>query len=102
MGSLEVLQRQPWAQRALRLMSSTWTCRSYGDATAFLELLRGRCDAVLEPEGHLWDFAALKILVEQAGGRFTTVLGQDTAAGGSSLATNGLLHDEILRWIRGA
>ena len=101
-GSLEVLERQPWAKRALGLISATWTCRSFGDSTSYLDLLRGRCDAVIEPEANLWDLAPLKILVEEAGGRFTNLLGEDTAAGGSALATNGRLHDEILRWIRGA
>lgn len=100
-GSLEVLSRQPWGKHALSLMSSTWACRSYGDSTSYLELIRGRCDAVIEPEASLWDLAALKILVEEAGGRFTNLQGQDTAAGGSALATNGRLHDEILRWIHG-
>jgi histidinol-phosphatase len=100
-GSLEVLERQPWGNRVLGLMNATWTCRSYGDSTSYLELLRGRCDAVIEPEANLWDLAALKILVEEAGGRFTDLQGRDTAAGGSALATNGRLHGDILRWIRG-
>lgn len=101
-GSLEILERQPWADRTLSLMSSCWTCRSYGDAPSYLELMRGRCDAVIEPEGNLWDFAALKILVEEAGGKFTDIKGNDTADGGSVLATNGLLHDEILEKLHGA
>ena len=101
-GSLEVLQRQPWGKCAVGLMGATWHCRSHGESTAYLELMRGRCDAVIEPEASLWDLAALKVLVEEAGGRFTNLLGEDTAAGGSALATNGHLHDDILRWIRGA
>jgi histidinol-phosphatase len=101
MGSLEVLDRQPWRKHALGLMGATWHCRSHGESTGYLELMRGRCDAVIEPEASLWDLAALKILVEEAGGKFTSLQGQDTAAGGSALATNGLLHDEILRGLRG-
>lgn len=100
-GSLEVLERQPWAPRVLNMMSTCWTCRSYGDAPSYLELMRGKCDAVIEPEGNLWDFAALKILVEEAGGKFTDIHGKDTADGGSVLATNGLMHDEILEKLHG-
>lgn len=100
-GSLEILERQPWADRALSLMSTCWTCRSYGDAPSYLELMSGRCDAVIEPEGNLWDFAALKILVEESGGKFTDIRGNDTADGGSVLATNGLIHDEILKKLHG-
>ena len=37
-----------------------------------------------------WDLAAIKIIVEEAGGRFTDFTGQPTAFGGSAIASNGL------------
>ena len=42
------------------------------------------------------DLAPLLVIVEEAGGRFTNLEGERTAAGGSAVATNGLLHDEVL------
>jgi histidinol-phosphatase len=44
----------------------------------------------------LWDLAAPRCVVEAAGGRFTALDGTPTADGGSALATNGKLHDELL------
>ena len=50
-----------------------------------------------------WDLAAPSIIVEEAGGRMTDIHGARTVHGGSALATNGLLHDEILhRLARGS
>jgi histidinol-phosphatase len=40
----------------------------------------------------LWDLAALAVVVEEAGGRFTDLHGNRGPAGGSVLATNGHLH----------
>jgi histidinol-phosphatase len=36
------------------------------------------------------------VIVEEAGGRFTNLEGERTAAGGSAVSSNGLLHDEVL------
>ena len=44
----------------------------------------------------LWDLASSKVIVEEAGGRFTDLAGVPTAGGGSAVSTNGLLHDEVL------
>jgi histidinol-phosphatase len=45
----------------------------------------------------LHDLAAPAIVVTEAGGRFTSLDGADGPAGGTAVATNGLLHDEVLR-----
>jgi histidinol-phosphatase len=44
----------------------------------------------------LWDLAALQVIVEEAGGRFTSLDGVPTPDGGSVVCTNGHLHDEVL------
>jgi histidinol-phosphatase len=44
----------------------------------------------------LWDLAPLSLIVEEAGGRFTSLDGRPGPAGGSAVATNGLLHDEVI------
>ena len=56
----------------------------------------GAVDASFEPTVSLWDLAALQVIVEQAGGRFTDLTGRATADGGSVVCSNGLLHDEVL------
>ena len=53
-------------------------------------------DLACEPELGLHDMAALVPVVEEAGGRFTSLEGEPGPFGGNALATNGLLHDEVL------
>jgi histidinol-phosphatase len=38
----------------------------------------------------------MPVIISEAGGRFTDLTGNETVTGGSGLATNGGLHDELL------
>ena len=57
----------------------------------------GAVDISAEPEVSLWDLAALQVIVQEAGGRFTSLAGVATPDGGSVVCTNGHLHDEVAR-----
>ena len=48
----------------------------------------------------LWDLAPLAVLVAEAGGRFTSLVGEDGPHGGDAIATNGLLHDSVLDYLK--
>jgi histidinol-phosphatase len=56
----------------------------------------GAVDIALEPSVSLWDLAAIQVIVEEAGGRFTDLAGVARADGGTACSTNGLLHDAVL------
>jgi len=56
----------------------------------------GAVDIATEPEVKLWDIAPLEILIREAGGTFTGVDGATGPHAGSALATNGLLHEQVL------
>ena len=47
-----------------------------------------------------WDVAALKVVVEEAGGRLTDLDGQPGIYGSTVCASNGLLHDAALAAMR--
>jgi histidinol-phosphatase len=81
----------------LELDDSVWRTRGYGDFWQYALVAEGAVDVTAEPEVSLWDLAAVAVLVEEAGGRFTDLAGRRGPAGGSGLATNGLLHDEVLQ-----
>jgi len=51
----------------------------------------------LDPIMNVWDCAALLPIVEEAGGRFTDWSGRRTIRSGESVATNGVLHDAVLK-----
>jgi histidinol-phosphatase len=42
---------------------------------------------------------ALDVIVREAGGRFTSLDGQDGPTGGNALATNGILHETVLGFL---
>jgi histidinol-phosphatase len=80
----------------LRLATSVWRTRAYGDFWSHVLVAEGAVDISAEPEVKLWDLAALQVIVEEAGGTFTDLTGKPTPDGGSVVCTNGRLHGEVL------
>ncbi len=71
--------------------------RGFGDFWGHMLVARGAAEVCIEPELNLWDFAPLKVILEEAGGRMTTLDGSPVFHGGSVLSSNGVLHEELLR-----
>ena len=70
--------------------------RGYGDFWQHCLVAAGSTDVALEAEVNLWDLAAVRAIVEAAGGRFTSLEGVASADGGSAVSSNGRLHEEVL------
>jgi histidinol-phosphatase len=84
----------------LQLSRDCWRTRAFGDFWSHMLVAEGAVDASFEPEVSLWDLAALQVIVEEAGGRFTSLDGEAKPDGGSVVCSNGLLHDEVLAGLR--
>jgi histidinol-phosphatase len=84
----------------LALSRACWRTRGVGDAWQYALVAEGAADIAIDPTVSVWDLAAVKVLVEEAGGTFTDLSGRPTASGGSGLATNGLLHATVLDYVR--
>lgn len=80
----------------LQLSRDVWRTRAFGDFWSHVLVAEGAVDASFEPEVSLWDLAPLQVIVEEAGGRFTSLQGEARPDGGSVVCSNGLLHDEVL------
>jgi histidinol-phosphatase len=80
----------------LQLVHAVGRTRGFGDFWQHVLVAQGSVDVAVEPEVSLWDLAALLVIVEEAGGRFTDLRGTRTAAGGDVISSNGHLHDEVL------
>jgi histidinol-phosphatase len=87
-------------EQFLTLVRGCWRTRGFGDFWSHVLVAEGAVDLAVEPEVKLWDLAALQVVVEEAGGRFTDLSGAPTPAGGSAVSTNGLLHDRVLATLR--
>ena len=93
-----------WEERGrlddvLSLMRRCWRTRAYGDFWSYMLLAEGAVDIAAEPELEVYDMAALDVIVREAGGRFTSLDGNDGPWGGNAVATNGHLHDAALAFL---
>ncbi|CAB4976367.1 unannotated protein [freshwater metagenome] len=83
------------------LMDSCWRSRGMGDFWSHMLVAEGAVDIAVEPKLALWDVAAIDIIVREAGGRFTSVSGENGPHHGSGLSTNGKLHDKVVKLLNG-
>ena len=85
----------PLARRA-------WHARGLGDFWAHMLVAEGAVDGAVDALGlSEWDLAAVQVIVEEAGGRFSDAAGESRIDSGSAVTSNGLLHDELLRSVAG-
>lgn len=82
-----------------RLVDLSERQRAYGDYFGYTFVARGQAEAMIEVDLKPWDLAAVKIIIEEAGGRFTDFAGARTIYGGTALASNGRVHDELIELI---
>lgn len=95
-SSLDGWERAGRLDEFLNLTRAMWRTRAYGDFWSYMMVAEGTVDAAAEPELEAYDMAALVPIVEEAGGRFTSLLGDPGPWGGNAVATNGHIHEEIL------
>jgi len=84
-------RREAWD----RLRRSVDITRTWGDCYGYALVATGRAEAMLDPVLAPWDSAALKPVIEEAGGVFTDWTGAPTHLGGNAIATNAALAEAI-------
>jgi len=98
------VQRDPGELMGLftKFITTSRAVRRLGSAALDLcYVAAGRFEGFWEQKLHPWDVAGGALLVHEAGGRVTALDGSPyTSRGGSVLATNGRIHDEMLATIR--
>jgi histidinol-phosphatase len=96
-GNLKTLARSAAWNRYGALVGSVNRIRGYGDFLQYHLLAGGKIDAVLESDVNILDIAALVVIVEEAGGKFTDLVGRAVGFDTTTvLATNGQLHGQVL------
>jgi histidinol-phosphatase len=99
-SSVNFLRRSAYWDGFLRLADRTQVQRGFGDFSAYLWVAEGQGEIALSTTVKAWDVAALKVLVEEAGGRLTDLDGRSGIYGSTVFASNGLLHDAALAAMR--
>ncbi|MBV9611892.1 MAG: hypothetical protein JO091_05440 [Acidobacteriaceae bacterium] len=77
---------RPFSARLLPWMLRFWAVRSLGGALDAMLVAQGQADVWIEPSAKPWDFAPLKIIVEEAGGVFRSFSGENTIYAGNAYA----------------
>jgi histidinol-phosphatase len=80
----------------IALSRAVWRSRAIGEMWSYMLLAEGAIDIVGEFDLQPYDMAALIPIIEEAGGRFTAANGKSGPWNGNAIATNGLLHDDVL------
>jgi histidinol-phosphatase len=84
------------------LARQVWRAVGYADFWGHLLVADGSVDVMIEPILALWDVAALRPIVAEAGGRLTDLSGDGWADGAPCVTTNGVIHDAVLEIMRSA
>ncbi len=98
-GSHSSMAKYGRLEPLLKMAEVTQATRTWSDAYGHALVATGRIEAMVDPVIAYWDIAAMAVIVREAGGRFTTLDG-DEALGTSALSSNGVLHEELLEAFR--
>jgi histidinol-phosphatase len=94
------LTPKSYRKRLADLIATCYDDRGFGDCFGHSLVIQGMVEAMLDPVDKPYDIAAIKICVEEAGGKFTDLKGKKTIYGGNALSSNGLVHSRVLEAIR--
>ncbi len=79
------------------IVQRAWSNRALGDFWQHCLVAEGALDVATDGPGmQVWDYAAVQLLVEEAGGRCSAFDGGASGHDGTFVSTNGLLHDEVV------
>ncbi|MBN2327469.1 MAG: histidinol-phosphatase [Candidatus Omnitrophica bacterium] len=90
-----------WGEDILiRLIKKTGLHRTWGDCYGYLMVATGQADISLDTIVQIWDVAALIPIIQEAGGRITNLNNDTSIHMSNTIATNGILHDQVLNLIK--
>jgi histidinol-phosphatase len=96
-GNLKTLANSEGWGRFGKLVARAHRIRGYGDFLHYHLLAAGKIDVVIESDVNILDIAALSVIVEAAGGKFTDLQGGALTLDTTTvLASNGKLHSAVL------
>ena len=76
-------------------LSRFWAARSLGGAPDAMMVASGQAEVWLEPTAKAWDLAPMKVIIEEAGGRFFNYDGGTSVYGGDCICCNPAIEGEV-------
>ncbi len=97
LGNIKTLAAAPQWSRLGDIVQSVDRTRGYGDFLHYHMLGAGKLDIVLESDVNILDIAALSVIVEEAGGRFSDLTGKPPSLDTTTVlaASTPSLHEEV-------
>lgn len=72
----------------------------WGDGYGFLLVATGRVDGMIDQgAGSAWDFAPMRVIMSEAGGRFSDFQNTDRIDTSNGVATNEIIHEALLEYV---
>jgi histidinol-phosphatase len=96
-GSASTMERLGHGPAWAALRKRAKLHRGWGDCYGHFLVATGRAEAMVDPIVSIWDIAPMAIILPEAGGRFTSLSGNDSITENTGISSNGLVHEEILR-----
>jgi histidinol-phosphatase len=98
-GDLSGRTEGPRPARLSELFAAVERTRGFGDFYQHMLVAEGAGEVAIDPKMQPWDIAAVKVVVEEAGGRSTSFAGEATIHGGNLVSSNGVLHARALEFL---
>lgn len=95
-GGLQQFTMMKLTELLPRLADASDIARGCPDFDGYRQILLGRSDAMVDPGVQPYDICAPAVLIREAGGRFSALNGEETIYGGGAIASNGVIHDELV------
>lgn len=89
----------PFRNRLLDWMARFWAVRGLGGAADAMMVASGQAEVWMEPSASPWDFAPLKIILEEAGARYLNIDGGSTIYAGNGIGCAPGLEAEVRRFL---
>ena len=99
MNAFNKLDGTPLKNRMLDWMARFWAVRGLGGATDAMMVASGQAEIWMEPRAAPWDFAPLKVIIEEAGGRFLNFDGGSSIYAGNCVVCAPGLESEVLKFL---
>src|SRR5690606_31904806 len=87
-------------ERYQALEKLDYVTRSWGDGYGYLLVATGRAELMVDPIVNPWDLAAVQVVVDEAGGKFTDWNGRGSFSNGNGVGSNGLVHAQAIQLLQ--
>jgi len=94
-NGLQLAAIRPHLPRVMDLVQRAWAVRSFGGALDACLLAAGQADIWFEPKVEVWDLAALRLIIEEAGGVFLAMDGSRRIDRGTAVGCTPGLEKQV-------